>query len=193
VKFHPLLPGLLALAMAGLVAAEPAAQIVPGKGIGSLQIGMTIAEVGEFMGHPELDDAAMGTGFQGWKLPGGALIVRYHRVSKGGKYRGQKLDHDEWVVTQIRVTSSKFSTKSDIHVGSPLGDIRKSFAGLGTTSARGNTPSLDLYDDVKSGIAFEIEISNPIDTSRWHCGAIIVHAPGEPIRKMLSWPEKTNR
>lgn len=135
--------------------------ISPGKGIGLIHLDENADNLIQALGKPDRSDAAMGASMMLWfdnHDVSGYFVSVYAHHNMGAK--------DEHVsrIKQIRVTSPVYQTSSGIGVGASLQSIQKYFMPL-----KKHVSGIYIYDDVKAGIAFEINKANK-------CSAIIVHA-----------------
>ncbi|MEP7219581.1 MAG: hypothetical protein ABI876_11730 [Bacteroidota bacterium] len=160
-------------------AASPAAMnpIVAGKSVGKVKVGEDFAMVVKTLGDPDSSDAGMGHVAASWgskRAPGKAAP---HRLDIYASFNAEGSEH---VVREIRVTSPRFTTAGGISTGSRFADIAKAYksAHVVATYDDGAGPVL-IYDDVKSGIAFEV--MGPNGSPDGHCVAIIVHETGRPV------------
>jgi len=154
-------------------------EIVPGSNVGAIHLQSFSSSLEKALGEPDESDAAMGLGWESWKVDGGTLSVVVWRTKEG---------HD-YVVRRIRVTAKAFKTGNGIGVGTRLDEIRKDFPSLTAlgTFKLPNSKKATLYDANKKGIAFEM--------SDGSCVGIVVHEAGEPLipapEERLDWKELT--
>lgn len=140
---------------------SPDSLISPGKGIGNIRLGEDANKLTNVLGQPDRSDAAMGASLMLWfaahNTSGFQISVYAHR-NMGAK--DESISH----IKQIRITSPAYKTVDGISTGSFLNSIKKHF-----TVVKRRVPETDIYDDVKAGIAFEMDTADK-------CSAIIVHA-----------------
>ncbi len=154
--------------------------IVPGKRIGSVNLGAHDGTL-KWLGSESSSDAGMMHVWYTWLhakiAPGtsrcGARMDVFLTPTAGG-------DGTQKQVDEIRTTSSLYRTRNGIHVGSSLHSILRAFPCVRPTGAvikqRGKHRAR-YYDDVKAGIAFEVEENH----GKWAdgtCVSIIVHPKG---------------
>lgn len=149
--------------------------IVPGKSIGLTSLGQKNSEATKHLGPAAKGEAAMG---------GKSLLTWYSKPVVHGTdtvineteiyFTTRMEEENESRVRHIRITSSFFATAQHIRTGSTQDSIQKYFPGIkkiaSYTSPKTKKQVL-IYDDVKGGIAFEIE--NGI------CIGILVHQPDD--------------
>lgn len=145
--------------------------IVPGHRIGHTLLGHDGAYTLTCLPKPARSDAGMSQRRYVWTSPaahGTRNTLFVHAVSNGAlnvkPLSGLTFD-------TIRVTSPRFATKTGLHVGSTLAQIRHQFPHL-----RPANPDATLYDDKKRGIAFEFARRPEADTRAL---AISVHPSGK--------------
>ena len=157
-------------------AAQQAWRITPGVSIGYTTIGETADSLSQTLGKPDGGDAAMG---KAWNIYYNKNTA--HQVKDSSRFLAVYLVRDEPVgmrVKQIRVNTPSFRATNDVMVGAPLKRIKNVFPGLLRAGIYQDTVTHTryyLYDAVRKGIAFEINITTNT------CTAITVHAPGETI------------
>jgi hypothetical protein len=173
------IPILFAVCLVCLIACQPVASasrpdfvIVPGHRLGSIRLGEEDAALA-WLGAPDPNrgDAAMGHFWEVWPSKTTGNVVAIYSVRDGG-------GGDETHVVQIVVTSPEFHTRSGVHAGMSLTEIRRHYPGLAQTSNpddSGKTGSYAAYDDVQAGIGFQIYLP----TGR--CTGIVVHDAGSPL------------
>lgn len=145
--------------------------IVAGKGIGLTSIDQKADEAMKHLGPPATQDAAMGKELATWYSIRGKDTVSevniFFVTNMGADDEAKRVNH-------IRVTSSFFTTAILVGTGSGMNDVQQNFPGIkkiaSYTSPKTKNRVL-IYDDSKSGIAFEIENGK--------CVGITVHKPGE--------------
>lgn len=150
---------------------DPRFLIVPGVGVGFIKLDEDADSVMHALGKPDKGDAAMGAQLLTWYNNHDTtshLISVYSHRNFGGK--DENISH----VKAIRITSPQYQTSKFIHTGSPLDSIRKLYHAVSKIPQCGNY----VYDDIKKGIAFEVDGSK--------CKAIIVHAAGDSAGAYLN-------
>ncbi len=168
-----LILGLL-LSLNSVVASTPQNDkvIIPGERIGNIRIGMPEDEVYKSIGKPQDAEAAMGTAAETWVLPGGAkLSLILKRDDEGRRF----------YVKQIRIDSPDYVVSgAKVNVASPMHEIWKAFPETAYQSTKPSDPRrpVEIYSDMKRGIAFEILRESQKSGDWGRCQAIIVHVPG---------------
>ncbi len=169
-----------------LAATLPAAAndtILPGKSIGHILLNEKLDEVIRALGPPDSSDAAMGKSMSKWfskpsqKGADTAVhsIIVFATTNFGGKDEGPRVKH-------IRITSPFFKTAEGVGCGSTIAFIKMQYPtikkpGVSYTDRSGNT--VMIYDDIKQGIAYEIDASTK-------CVGITVHARGQRAREVYN-------
>ncbi|AWI26932.1 hypothetical protein [Flavobacterium pallidum] len=154
---------------------KPELLITPGIAIGLTAIEDNTSKL-ETLGTPDQSDAAMGKAWMTWY--GKKTDTTRDELNIYTTYKDNELK--EKVVRQIRVTSPDFKTKDGISTESSFAEIQQQYPKLQTVGKYDNSDTkieTTIYDDVASGIAFEIK--NPYGNS--HCSAIIVHPKGKKV------------
>lgn len=144
--------------------------IIPGQSIGNVSLEQNASELA-FLGTADLSDAAMGKAWETWYSSKSNKVSGKTELNIYTTYKDREMN--EKVVRQIRITSPDFKTPEGLSVGSSFEEIHKTFAHLemqGSFIKPNTTNTIKLYDAVDSGIAFEIENTDPQT-----CTAIIVH------------------
>ena len=146
-------------------------RIVPGQSAGQIRLGETIANVRHKLGKAETGDGALDHFWDTWfansnKKTGDTLEIYSVRTPSG----------DEILVNQIRLTSPWFATANGILPRSSLALIRRRFP-LATALAyyQAKSDRIDVYDDVKSGISFEVSHKTK------KCIAITIHKKNKKV------------
>ncbi|MES2269033.1 MAG: hypothetical protein V4520_19875 [Bacteroidota bacterium] len=145
----------------------PLAQlIVPGISIGQTAINESSEDVHKKLGTPDGGDAAMGKSISIWYAnhdTTGYVTQMYFSRGQG--------DDEVKRVKQIRVTSPSFKISSEVYTGTPFSKVEQAYKlkRVATFTNKGKT--LSLYDDVKAGIAFDVDDKDIIT-------GITVHEPG---------------
>ncbi len=156
-------------------------EIVPGKRIGKIQIGLTVSQVRKLLGKPTGGDAALGTWWDDWR--------QYSKRNYEETEVRYNLSSDEDVhhrVTQILVTSPVFHTVEGISTNSSMKAIRTAYPHLKYIQllTDNSTPPMEIYDDRAKGIAFQILRKRSGASYVRTCYAIIVHTRGEEFDGM---------
>lgn len=152
----------------------PDSLISPGKGIGNIRLGDDANGVTNTLGKPDRSDAAMGASVMTWfadsDTSGYRLTVYAHR-NMGAK--DENISH----IKQIRVTSPAYKTADGTGVGASLNSMQKHF-----TPVKRIVPGVNVYDDVKAGISFEMDAADK-------CSAVIVHTAGDSAATYINMRE----
>ena len=160
------------------VAAEvpPKLLIVSGQSIGNISINQDASELESILGQPDLSDAAMGKAWLTWFSKISDSITG-NELNIYTTYRPDDPDLKEKIVRQIRITSSDFKTANDISTSSTLADIMAAFPNITETGQYDHETDnpVFVYDDIASGIAFEIEDNI--------CTGIIIHEKNKAVGK----------
>ncbi len=151
--------------------------IVPGKRIGLTPLGPQGSRTLDHMAKPHRSDGAMSQGYFVWVSQpptGGPYTLFIHTTSNGAldvkPLNGLTIDC-------IRVTSPHFVTRAargrgdGLRVGSTLAQIRRRFPRVRPVDG-----DRTLYDDARSGIAFEF--ARPAAPSS-RAIAVMIHPPGD--------------
>ncbi|MEZ0006586.1 hypothetical protein ABH942_001956 [Flavobacterium sp. 28YEA47A] len=139
--------------------------IVPGKSIGLTHLGQN-AETLASLGRPDFSDAAMGKAWSSWYSKDG----KKNELNIYTTYKDSEMK--EKVIRLIRITSPEFKTEEGISTGSTLNTIQNSYPKLVITGKYKDVgESVEIYDAIDSGVAFEIKKGN--------CIGIIVHETGK--------------
>ena len=140
-------------------------RIVPGQSVGQIHLGETIDSVEHNLGKADKSDGAMGHFWNSWTSPAGdELTVFSVRTEKDVQAH----------VRQIRVTNPWFSTANGISTRSSSAQIRREFPQIRASGYYQNKSGrVDVYDDTKRGVAFEIARQSR------RCVGVTVHRAGE--------------
>ena len=144
--------------------------VVPGHRIGHTLLGHDGAYTLAHLPKPARSDAGMSQRQYVWTSSaahGTQNTLFVHAVSNGALNVKPLSD---LTIDTIRVTSPSFATKTGLHVGSTLAQLRRQFPHLRPTNSDGT-----LYDDQKRGITFEFARRPEADT---RAIAVIVHPSG---------------
>src|ERR1700757_4975317 len=130
--------------------------IVPGSSIAGLSLGPDGLQELKKLGKPYRVDRGMSQTRQVWKWsrPEGRLDTFFIHTVNNGVIDAKPADGV--TIDLIRSTVARFKTSGGIGVGRTLDEIRKDFPDAAPVDG---TPT--IFDDVKSGIAFEFS-STPI-------------------------------
>lgn len=139
-------------------------------------------DVGKTLGPANGGDAAMGKAWGIWysrnkadnSLDSSRFLAIYSAVD------GNEPVHH---VKQVRVNTASFKTAKGVKVGSSLGSIKKAYPNVTRVAVYQDTlrhKRIELYDDVKRGIAFEVTGKK--------CSAVTVHKGGEDLNTYLQFP-----
>ncbi len=141
--------------------------IVPGKSIGLTHLGQN-AETLASLGRPDFSDAAMGKAWSTWY----SKDNKKNELNIYTTYKDSEMT--EKVIRLIRITSPEFKTEEGISTGSSINTIRSSYPKLVITGKYKDAgESVEIYDAMDSGIAFEIKKES--------CISIIVHETGKKV------------
>jgi len=139
--------------------------IVPGKSIGLTHLGQNTETLAS-LGRPDFSDAAMGKAWSSWYSKDG----KKNELNIYTTYKDSEMK--EKVIRLIRITSPEFKTEDGIATGSSLKTIQSDFPKAVLIGKYKDTgESVEIYDAIDSGIAFEIKKGN--------CISIIVHETGK--------------
>lgn len=148
----------------------PLAQlIVPGVSLGQTIINESGENVHKRLGTPDGGDAAMGKSISIWY----ANHDTTGNVTQMYFSRGQG-DDEVKRVKQIRVTSPAFKINSKLYVGVPLKSVWPLYKLKKAATFTDNGDKRSLYDDIKVGIAFDVDDKDIIT-------GITVHEPGREV------------
>jgi hypothetical protein len=151
----------------------PAQLVVPGRGLGNLRLGADAATLAP-LGPAAYSDAAMQKAWATWFGAG-------HPPAQLDVYTTMIPGQDTHKSIQvIRATSSYFRLANGLRNGATLRQIQECYGQLPlATSYQLKAGPRYLYDDVRRGIAFELDGK----TSTSHCRALLVHLPGQAVAK----------
>lgn len=152
--------------------------IIPGKSIGSLQVGAKTDSL-QKLGRPQKGDAGMCKSLSRWFYGDSSMASRKELdVFSECDPDDEMRPHVKWIRTNDRA----FRTKSDIGIGSTLEEIKSNFDSLvtfATYTAISDSAKMQMLQAKNSGISFEITTGEK-DT----CRAILVYSPKEKIPAM---------
>ncbi len=144
--------------------------IIPGKSIGRVFLNEHRDSVLQNLGKPHAGDAAMGKSVSIYKNKENNTALKIYFITNMGE------PNEAPRAKLIHTNSSFFSIENHIGVGSNLEDIKKYYPDLKHLAAITiEKDSLQLYDAIKEGIAFDIDSKNI-------CRGISIHVPGETFR-----------
>jgi len=156
--------------------AESEPLIIAGESVGKISLGADASTLQSVLGKPDMSDAAMGKAWSTWY---GKKRDEHNNKTELDIYTAYKdTSMREQTVQQIRTTSSFFTTADSIHVYSSLNDIKNKYSVK--KSAHYNSSdgrAINIYDDKKKGIAFEIATANEQNI----CIGIIVHPKNKSV------------
>jgi hypothetical protein len=143
--------------------------IIPGKSIGKTAINEDGEGIIKRLGKPDAGDAAMGKSVSIWhaKHDTAGYITQIYFTRQMGV-------DDTSRAKLIRVTSPWFKVKEDINVGAPVKNAMGKFKLVKIGEGNGRQGPYTLYDDAKSGIAFEAD-------NKGTCTGITIHEPGKKL------------
>ena len=170
-----------ALFVTPVLAKKAEGNVTPGKRIGGVVIGADAKTLEKF-GASDTGDGAMQKAWMTWfsKPKAGepnavpAELDVYVVPAPGG-------DGAQKVIEKVRATSSMFKLSNGIGPGSSFERIKRTYPHLKLiktyTTKKSNGP-IQIYDDVKIGVAFEIYRGRDGKAATGQCSAIIVHRRG---------------
>jgi hypothetical protein len=143
--------------------------VTPGKSIGKTVINESDEAVIKRLGKPDAGDAAMGKSVSIWydKHDTAGYITQIYFTKQMGV-------DDTSRAKLIRVTSPWFKVKEDINVGAPVKNAMSKFRLVKIGEGNGRQGPYTLYDDAKSGIAFEAD-------KKGTCTGVTIHEPGKKL------------
>jgi hypothetical protein len=164
---------LLKLFLGAVSLPTPAQLVVPGRSIGSLRLGTDPAVSLPPLGPPSVTDGAMLKAWATWYGKGQSLAqLDVYTAPPPGD------DGSHKSVQVVRATSTYFRLANGLRNGSTLTQIRASYGRLPVaTTYRLAAGTRYLYDDVRRGIAFELDGT----AASSHCRALIVHLPSRAV------------
>jgi hypothetical protein len=143
--------------------------ILPGKSIGKTAINEDGEDIIKRLGKPDAGDAAMGKSVSIWyaKHDTAGYITQIYFTKQMGV-------DDTSRAKLIRVTSPWFKVKEDVNVGAPVKNAMGKLRLVKIGEGNGRQGPYTLYDDAKSGIAFEAD-------NKGTCTGITIHEPGKKL------------
>ena len=133
--------------------------IIPGRSIGSVQLGHDANAIGRLYGSTPHGDSTLGGLWMEWRFRhGGSLGTYSHWDDKTGHIQE---------VREIRTTSAEFSTAGGLRVGCSLAKVREKYPHLQPVSNEFLREGVTAFDNVEGGIAFVFRGGK--------CTAILVH------------------
>ena len=153
--------------------------IIPGKSIGLTSINQKMEEAMKHLGPPASEDAAMGgkeldTWYSKPVVHGTDTVINETEIFFTSNMNEEGSDQTTRV-KHIRITSGFFATAGHISTGSGLDSVQKYFPGMkkiASYTSPKTKKTVQVYDENKAGIAFEIDDHNK-------CVGITVHKPGD--------------
>jgi hypothetical protein len=151
--------------------------IVPGKSIGKLYLNQDMDSVFHIMGKADAGDGAMGKAWSIW-LSKAAGTQSEDQIAVFSSYKDSTMAGKS--AKEILVTAESYQTAKGLKTGLPLDSIKKQFPSLKALARYVNESehdTLDVYDDVSSGIAFDVRsrAGKKIST------AVYVHFPNKSV------------
>lgn len=143
--------------------------IIPGKKIGLTKLEENTETLSE-LGKPDFSDSAMGKSWATWI----SKDDENNELNIYSTYKDSEMK--EKVVRQIRITSPKFQTPSEISTGKSLQEIQKTFPDIKLVAKYTDEKTknlVEIYDSETNGIAFEF--------TQNECASIIVHTKGKKV------------
>ncbi len=146
--------------------------VIPGKRIGMSTLNGSATTLYKSLGKPSSEDASMGgKSLITWTSKSVATneVNIYFNTPHFGTLHAQPK------AQVIRVTSPRFMTQQKVGVGAALAQIQKYFKNvkkIASYMSPKTQQEVAIYDDIKSGIAFEIN-------QQQNCVGITVHKVGE--------------
>ncbi|HEY2727381.1 MAG TPA: hypothetical protein VGI61_09430 [Parafilimonas sp.] len=149
--------------------------IIAGESVGKISLGTDASALQNILGKPDMSDAAMGKAWITWY---GKKTDEHNNKTELDIYTAYKdTSMREQTVQQIRTTSSFFITTDSIHVYSSLDEIKNKYAVKKAAQYNNDNRTINIYDDKKNGIAFEIAEAG----SQHICTGIIIHAKNKSV------------
>ena len=149
--------------------------IVSGESVGKITLGTDASTLQNILDKPDISDAAMGKAWSTWY---GKKRDEHNNKTELNIYTTYKdSSMRQQTVQQIRTTSSFFTTADSIHVYSSLDDIKNKYAVKKSAQYNSDGRTINIYDDKKQGIAFEIADAD----SQHICTGIIIHAKNKSV------------
>ena len=149
-----------------------------GKGIGKIDLGSNADKLEQLLGKPDFSDAAMGKAWLSWYSKRRDEHNNRNELNIFTTYADSTMRTK--VVKQIRVTSPFYITADSLQVYNDLASIRKVYPDMvseGTYKEQKGGRTIQLYDAIAQGIAFEIAEAN----GQQICIGMIVHEPGKKV------------
>ena len=151
--------------------------IFPGISIGCIKLGQTANDIIKALGQPDSSDAAMGKSMMRWfsKPTGKGIDTAVNSISVFSSSNMGSKDERRRII-HIRITSPYYKTPEHIGYGSTLTFIKRQYPTLkkptATFSDKSTGKTVQIYDEIKEGIAFEINEATK-------CAGITIHLPGK--------------
>ena len=151
--------------------------VIPGQRLGPVKLGSSKTTVHKMMGPPYIQRSD------------GSLKFEYFHVSRSDKNHYLSVIYKHGKVIQIETDAPRFRTAQGISAASALGQIRRKSGKWRIVSFGQNDPDPDIaehaqhfYDDMRQGLAFELDLGSQADTSSEVVpGSLIVHPAGHPV------------
>jgi hypothetical protein len=156
------------------LASAPNPLIAPGRSIGNITLGASPETLTQ-LGPAATSDAAMQKAWATWY---GKSAAPGSSPTQLDVYTAAAGPDMHKTIQMIRATSPWFHTAGGLHTGSTLASLQQACGPFKLVASYAPTPKASphyIYDNAKTGIAFELDGQ----TTRSHCTAIIVHAPGK--------------
>lgn len=159
-------------------AIPPEKLVRAGKGIGKIDLGSNADKLEQLLGKPDFSDAAMGKAWLSWYSKRRDEHNNRNELNIFTTYADSTMRTK--VVKQIRVTSPFYTTADSLQVYNDLASIRKVYPDMvseGTYKEQKGGRTIQLYDAIAQGIAFEVAEAN----GQQICIGMIVHEPGKEV------------
>jgi hypothetical protein len=161
----------------GIASVDSSKLIIPGKSIGKLYLNQDMDSVFRIMGRADAGDAAMGKAWGIW-----------FSTMLGSQVKDQTAVYSSYKDTsmvaksakEILVTAEAYRTTNGLGSGIPLDSLKKELPSLKQVAKYVNDSeqdTLEIYDDISSGIAFEIKRRDQGQIST----AVYVHFPNVSV------------
>jgi hypothetical protein len=155
--------------------------IIAGKQIGHITLGLPADSLQPLLGRPDRSDAAMGKAWLSWYEK--RRDEHNNRIALDIFTSYADSTMEKRTVQQVRTTSTEYATARGIKVYNDLAAIQLQYPNMhfeGRYKELNNDRVFSLYDDRKSGIAFEIVEAN----GQQICIGILVHFPGKKVMEI---------
>ncbi len=151
--------------------------IIPGKSIGKLYLNQDMDSVFHIMGKADAGDAAMGKAWSIW-LSEATGSGSKDQVAVFSSYKDSTMMGKS--AKEILATAPVYETANGLKTGMPLDSIKKQFPSLKAVARYVNDSehdTLEVYDDISKGIAFDIRNR----AGRQVSTAVYVHFPNKSV------------